>query len=96
MRKMSLIVFAIVLTLFISSPTYSGDGVYLSGNIGLAATTDSDLADTALPSTAIGLEFESGLIVGGAIGYRFRNLGLEGEITFQTNDLDKVGLLDTD
>jgi hypothetical protein len=49
MKKNLLIISVCVLAFFFSSPAYSAEGPYVSGNIGFAMLSDSDVTDSTIP-----------------------------------------------
>ena len=91
MKKNLLIIFVCVLAFFFSASVYSAEGLYVSGNIGFATASDSDLTDSTVPGTTVNIEFDTGLALGAALGYDFNRFRVEGEISYQTNDVDKIG-----
>jgi len=93
MKKALLIATAGGFLLSASSIAYSADGPYMSGNLGLAIASDSDVTDSTLPGITLTIESDMGYALAGAVGYEFGNFRLEGEIAYQTNDLDKVKAL---
>lgn len=90
MKKTLLIAASCSMLLSVSSIAYSADGPYLSGNLGLAIASDSDITDSTEPGITLTFESDMGFALGGAIGYGFSNFRFEGELAYQTNDLDKV------
>jgi opacity protein-like surface antigen len=93
MKKNLLIIFVCVLAFFFSAPVYSAEGLYMSGNIGFAMASDSDLTDSTVPDITVNIEFDTGLLFGAALGYDFNRFRVEGEISYQKNDIDKIGAL---
>ena len=91
MKKNLLIIFVCVLTFFFSAHVCSADGLYVSGNLGFAMASDSDLTDSTVPGITINTEFDTGLAFGAALGYDFNRFRVEGEISYQKNDVDKIG-----
>jgi len=91
MKKNLLIIFVCVLAFFFSTSVYSAEGLYVSGNGGFATASDSDLTDSTVPGVTINTEFDTGLTLGAALGYNFNRFRVEGEISYQTNDVDKIG-----
>jgi len=91
MKKNLLTIFVCVLTFFFSTPFCSADGIYVSGDLGFAMASDSDLTDSAVPGITVNTEFDSGLALGAALGYDFNRFRVEGEISYQKNDVDKIG-----
>jgi len=75
----------------------SAKGPYVSGNLGLAMLSDSDITDSTVPGITLDIESDTGLALGVAAGYDFgNNIRIEGEIAYQKNDLDKASLLGVD
>jgi len=93
MRKALLAAVSVVLAVLFAATAHAADGGYMSLNLGLAKTADSDVTDSTLPGTAIEMEYESGFAAGMALGYQFRSFGIEGEAAYQKTDLDKISLL---
>ena len=91
MKKNLLIILICVLAFFFSATVYSAEGLYMSGNIGFAMASDSDLTDSTVPGVTVNTEFDTGLAFGAALGYDFNRFRMEGEISYQTNDVDKIG-----
>jgi len=90
MKKAVLIAAGCTMLLSISSIAYSTEGIYVSGNLGLAIVNDSDVTDSTVPGETLKFESDMGYALGGAIGYDFGNFRIEGEIAYQKNDLDRV------
>jgi opacity protein-like surface antigen len=90
MKKNLLIIFVCVLASFFSASVYSAEGLYVSGNIGFATASDSDLKDSTVPGVTVNTEFDTGLAFGAALGYDFNRFRVEGEISYQQNDVDKI------
>jgi opacity protein-like surface antigen len=93
MKKNLLIISVCVLAIFFSSSAYSAEGLYVSGNIGFAMLSDSDITDSTLPGATITTEYDTGWALGGALGYDFNRFRVEGEISYQKNDVDKIGAM---
>jgi opacity protein-like surface antigen len=91
MKKYLLITFVCVPVFFFSAPVYSAEGLYVSGNIGFAMASDSDITDSTIPGVTVNTEFDTGLAFGAALGYDFNRFRAEGEISYQKNDIDKIG-----
>ena len=91
MKKNLLITFVCVLAFFFSAPVYSAEGLYVSGNLGFAMASDSDLTNSTVPGTTINTEFDTGLAMGAALGYDFSKFRVEGEISYQKNDVSQIG-----
>jgi len=90
MKKNLLITFFCVLAFFFSAPVCSAEGLYVSGNLGFAMASDSDLTDSTAPGITVNTEFDTGLAFGAALGYNFSRFRVEGEISYQKNDVDKI------
>ena len=91
MKKNLLITFVCILAFLFSAPVYSAEGLYVSGNFGFAMESDSDLTDSTVPGITINTEFDTGLALGAALGYDFSRFRVEGEISYQKNDVSKIG-----
>jgi len=84
--------------LSISTLTYSANGPYVSGNLGLSMPRDADVKDSTMPAS-VTFEDDEGIALGAAVGYVLANTRIEGEFAYQKNDLDKVkipGVITTD
>lgn len=93
MTKNMLIILSCAALLSISTFVYGAEGLYISGNIGLAMPTDMDTEDSTEPGESFVFELDSGLAFGMAAGYDFgNNVRVEGEIAYQKNDLDRATL----
>lgn len=84
-------------TLAVATPA-SADGFYISAFAGLSWQEDQNNVRTELlvqgPAT-IDVEFDTGLFLGGAIGYRFDDVGIgavrvELEYSYRENDVDAI------
>lgn len=91
MKKNLLIIFVFVPVFLFSTSVYSAEGLYVSGNLGFAVASDSDLTDSNVPGVTVNTEFDTGLVFGAALGYDFNRFRVEGEISYQKNDVDKIG-----
>lgn len=88
MKKKLLVVFCcLALVQFAVSAEAVEPQLYVQGNIGYTALTDSDLTGGDMPGAAE-LSFSEGWNVSGAVGVKVGNGRLEGEIGYRTNDLD--------
>ena len=91
MKKNLLIIFVILLTLFLTAPVYGAEGLYVSGYFGFAMASDSDLTDSTVPGVTVNTEFDTGPALGAALGYDFNKFRVEGEISYQKNDVSQIG-----
>jgi opacity protein-like surface antigen len=72
-----------------SAQSYASDS-YLSGNVGWTLSNDLDIKDTN-SNVVIKLPLKTGINVLGALGSRFDNIRFEGELGYQTKDIDLAG-----
>lgn len=98
MNKRNLIVVAgSILTLSMSSAAYAAQGVYVSGNLGVAMPSDIDATDSTTPGLILSIESDPGYALGAAVGYDFgNNIRIEGEFSYQQSDIDKISVLGFD
>jgi opacity protein-like surface antigen len=89
MKKNIFIITGCAMLLSVSSIAYSAEGPYVSGNLGIAMASDSDLSETGATGT---MEFDQGFAFGVAAGYGFGSTRVEGEIAYQKNDYDKLSI----
>lgn len=94
MKEKILMAICCTALLSITSAGYSAEGPYVSGNLGLAMPSDSDVNNSGLPGLTVVVESDMGLALGVAAGYGFgNNIRIEGEVVWQKNDVDKASLL---
>ena len=65
---------------------------YISGGGGLSILTNSDFRDE-VSGVGVGTgetSFKNGFALTGAVGKKFNNMRLEGELSYRRNDLDKL------
>jgi len=72
MKKTFFMIIGCTMLLSISSIAYSA-GPYISGNLGLAIASDSDVTDSTVPGITLDIESDSGLALGVAVGYGLGN-----------------------
>ena len=82
------------LFLFLSSSYAFGANGYVSGNIGAAFLTDSDIKLSGFPT--VEASFDTGFAVAAAIGTSINKFRLEGELSYQKNDLDEIENISVD
>ena len=93
MRRKIVVVTVFAVLLAFTTVSYSADGPYISGNIGVAYLTDADLTDDIfLPGLVITYAYDSGLTYGVAGGMDSGNMRLEVEGFYQKNDIDTLTL----
>ena len=68
-------------------------GPYVSVNIGWAMMADGNVNGVENSGSTFSdeIEYDSGLTFGGALGYMFGKSRVEGEVAYQTNDIDTIG-----
>lgn len=92
MKKIFIVLFS--LSLVFAASFVSAEGLYVSGKIGATATTDSDLTFSNGVSITGEGEYDTGLLVGGALGYALGNGGrVEGEVSYLTSDIDSMSVM---
>jgi opacity protein-like surface antigen len=87
MKKKFLTIACCATLLSISTTAYSAEGLYVSGNIGAAILSDSDVTNTKPAGNNGSLEYDTGVALGVAVGYDYGNdIRAEIEIEYQKND----------
>ena len=82
------ILMAIFALVFITTSAHAADkGMYVSGNLGLSIADDTDLSVFGIEFATI--SFDPGFTIGGAIGYDYGNIRVEGEIAYHFWDMDE-------
>ena len=81
----SLVACSVILT----ANAYGADGLYVSADVGLAMLNDADATDRSLPGIEASMEYDAGVAVIAALGYRMQQFRFEGEIGYQVNDFDQ-------
>ena len=96
MKKILLILMSCFMVMCFSNSAYS-ENFYLGGNLGLVLVSDSKLEIEKLETMIdvpvdgeLELEFKKGFAFSGVVGYDFGTARLEGEVSYQKNDLDKL------
>jgi len=94
MKKTLSVILGCLIVLCFTPAAYSGN-VYIGGNIGLAMQSDSEMKidgfDEMIGMPAdVELEFETGFVVAGSVGYDFGPARVEGEVSYQKNNFDKL------
>lgn len=83
-----IIVMLFIAALIFSASFVSAEGLYVSGDLGATLTGDSSFT---APGEKIDFDFETGLLVNGAVGMDLgNNVRVEGEIGYQTADVDRI------
>jgi opacity protein-like surface antigen len=91
---MKKIVFGLIGCFFLALPAVclGATGWYGSVNAGLAIMSDGDI-DVSIPGLGSGtaeLSYDTGFTIGGAVGYMMEKFRLEGELSYQTSDIDSL------
>ncbi|MDH3575292.1 MAG: outer membrane beta-barrel protein [Desulfobacteraceae bacterium] len=63
-------------------------GLYIGGRLGACFLNDSTLSEEGVALT-VETEFDTGMVLEGAVGYDFGMFRAEGEIGYRKNDVDK-------
>jgi opacity protein-like surface antigen len=71
------------------SPGGEARGVYISASAGMAYLGNSDITFDDIPQLSGEVKSDMGFACGGALGYDFGNIRLEGEVAYQQNDFDE-------
>ena len=91
---MKKIVFGLIGCFFLALPAVSlgATGWYGSVNAGLAIMPDSDfdVNIVGFGSGTADLSYDTGFIIGGAVGYMKEKFRFEGELSYQTSDMDSL------
>ena len=69
---------------------HAGDGMYVSGSLGMNIPNDSDITDSAYPGFVATVEADNGWAFGMAVGYALQNFRVEAEFSYLANDIDTV------
>jgi opacity protein-like surface antigen len=73
--------------LVLATTVHADEGVYAAIGGGVSFAQDTDYSDQGVSITA---EFDTGFLVGGAIGYQLQAFRFEGEFTYLQNSVDKL------
>jgi opacity protein-like surface antigen len=82
-----ILVISSLLVACLSSTLMAADGPYLSANLGVTLTSDSDWDDGYYSGE---FTFDPGFALGAALGYKFKEGRLEAEIGYKTAEIDEV------
>jgi outer membrane autotransporter protein len=87
MKPRKILVLACSMLLLASSTAYSANsqGGYVSGNIGVAMPSSTEGQEASL-------DYDTGYSVGGAVGYDFGKVRIEGELQYQKTDTESVSV----
>lgn len=93
MKKTMLAIAAGALMALFAMPALAAEkntGPYMSGHLGIAMPSDTTATFPADPTLSMEIEYDPGLALDLALGYKFGPARLEGEIGYQKNDFDDV------
>lgn len=93
MKKTMLITAGWALAVLCTMPAQAAEkptGPYVSGHIGIAMPSDTSVTFPATPNVSLDIDYDTGLALDLALGYKFGPARLEGEIGYQKNDFDDV------
>lgn len=95
MKKNVILVFCCVVPVLWMSSAYGADGPYVGAFVGAAMLSDSDVTDPTVPGGEFELSYDTGWKFGAALGYRLSNFRVEGEVSYQQNDVDETEIMAT-
>ena len=88
MKKCRVVLF--ILALVFAASYASAEGLYVKGSIGASSVNDSNVIVQGMSGSAE-MGFDTGLLLGGAVGFALKNnTRVEGEVAYNTADLDRV------
>lgn len=77
-----------------TSAAFAGSEPYAGVRVGLAHLTESDLTNSSTPGLVVTTELNTGFTVAGFAGMELaQNYRLEGELSYQRNEIDKLTFL---
>ena len=89
MKKHLSLLSGVVLSLGLLTTPAHADNLYISGNVGWALSNDLNIKDSN-GSTTAKQSLKTGINIEGALGSRFDNFRLEGEVAYNPRDIDGV------
>ena len=93
---MKKIVFGLFICFFLALPaiSFGATGWYGSVNagVGIVPDSDADLTVQGLGTISAEISYDTGFTVGGAVGYMMEYFRVEGEISYQANDVDSISI----
>ena len=93
MKKTMLLTAGCALTVLSAMPALAAEkatGPYMSGHLGVAMPRDSTITDSTAPGVSLEVDYDTGLALDLALGYKFGPTRLEGEIAYQKNDFNDL------
>ena len=97
MKRKYLFVMSCLFLILSSSVVFASDGAntqgpYVALRLGVCFLDDANLSEEGVPFS-IDTEFDTGMVIEGAVGYDFGMFRAEGEIGYRKNDIDKFSAL---
>lgn len=92
MKKTMLLTAGCALTVLCAMPAMAAEapGPYMSGHLGIAMPPNSTVTDSTLSGYSLDVDYDTGLAMDLALGYKFGPTRLEGEIGYQKNDFNDM------
>lgn len=93
MKKTMLLTAGCALTVLCAMPALAAEkttGPYMSGHLGITMPPDSTVTDSTLAGVSLEVDYDTGLALDLALGYKFGSTRLEGEFGYQKNDFNDV------
>lgn len=91
MKKHLSLLLGVVLTVVMLTASAHAENLYISGNVGWTLSNDLNI-NVLNGDVLIKQPFKQGVSIQGALGSRFDNVRLEGEIAYQPRDIDLAGV----
>lgn len=89
MKRKYLFVMGCLFLILSSSMVFAeSQGLYIGGRLGACFLNDATLSEEGVAFTA-DTEYDTGMVIEGAVGYDFGMFRVEGEIGYRKNDVDK-------
>ena len=97
MKRKYLFVMSCLFLILSSSVVFASDGAntqgpYVALRLGVCFLDDANLSEEGVPFS-IDTEFDTGMVIEGAVGYDFGMFRAEGEIGYRKNDIDEFSAL---
>lgn len=88
--KNKILVVVICIFIFLLSANVFAEGPYISANVGVSWLDDAELTGSDLGiNLESDMEFDTGFLLGAALGYDFGQLRIEGEMGYRFHDIDE-------
>ncbi len=87
MNRCIVLAFVCLASFFLAVSASARNGIYVEGNVGPSILEDSDISGGGISGEA---EFDTGFVIGGAVGYRFADgFRVEGGVSYRESNVDK-------